>query len=92
MTREEKMFNDNLGLVYNVINKYKNKTFKEVRNIILTKDLKYYSFLQRLYLKDNLEKEKKANLDSFLKYWEVADSNNEENVEEQIIKDKEDNK
>ena len=75
-----------------IINKYKNKTFKEVRNIILTKDLKYYSFLQRLYLKDNLEKEKKANLDSFLKYWEVADSNNEENVEEQIIKDKEDNK
>lgn len=56
-----------------IINKYKNKSFKEVKEIILTTDHKYYSFLQRSLLKDNTNKKKKENIEAFLKYW---DSNN----------------
>jgi DNA repair protein SbcC/Rad50 len=56
-----------------IINKYKNKSFKEVKEIILTTDNKYFSFLQRSLLKDNTNKKKKDNIEAFLKYW---DSNN----------------
>ena len=63
-----------------IINKYKNKTFKEVKEIILTSDNKYYSFLQRALLKDNTNEKKKENIIAFLKYWD--ETNTIENIPE----------
>jgi DNA repair exonuclease SbcCD ATPase subunit/DNA repair exonuclease SbcCD nuclease subunit len=56
-----------------IINKYKNKTFKEVKEIIQTTDNKYFSFLQRSLFKDKIDENKKENISNFLKYFETND-------------------